>query len=71
MKLKDLSVGQEFKFCNGNGKIWQKKNDHNGITEYNSCVCYDDLSPNEKSGLMLLSSSRFHKMNKEADVIIV
>lgn len=70
MKLKDLSVGQTFKFVDGDGKTYKKMSDNGDIATYNSCLCIDDLSPEEKSGLMIIASWKYKKMNKETDVII-
>ena len=71
MKLKDLSVGQTFKFVDGNGKTYKKKSDNGDIATYNSCLCIDDLLPAEKSGLMIISSWKYKKMDKNASVVIV
>lgn len=71
MKLRDLSVGQRFKFENGNGKTWEKLSNNGDIAEYNYCRCIDDLKPAQKSGLMLISGSNDKRMNKNAEVIIV
>ena len=70
MKLKELSVGQRFKFVNGNGKTWEKLSNNGDVTTYNYCRCIDDLLPNQKRGLMLISGSNDKRMNKDADVII-
>ena len=70
MKLRNLSVGQTFKFVNGNGKLWKKVSDNGDIAEYNYCRCISDLNPDQKRGLMLNSGSNDHRMNKDAEVII-
>lgn len=71
MKLRDLSVGQQFRFKNGNGKTWKKISNNGDIAEYNYCTCIDDLNPDIKRGLMLDSGCHDHRMNKDADVIIL
>ncbi len=71
MKLRDLSVGQRFRFVNGNGKTWEKLSNNGDIAEYNYCRCIDDLNPEQKRGLMLISGSNDHRMNKDAEVIIL
>jgi hypothetical protein len=70
MKLKDLPVGQRFKFANGSGKEWEKISNNGGICEYNYCRCIDDLLQDQRRGLMLIGGSNDHRMNKYADVII-
>lgn len=71
MKLKDLSVGQRFKFANGNGKEWKKISNNGDVCEYNYCRCIDDLLPAQRRGSMLISGSNDHRMDKYADVVIV
>ena len=71
MILKELSVGQKFRFKNGNGKIWKKISNNGGIAEYNYCTCISDLNPDIKRGLMIDSGSHDHRMNKEAEVIVI
>lgn len=71
MQLKNLSVGQKFKFAEGNGKIWKKLSNNGDIATYNVCVCLDNLRPEQKIGLMIIDSTQRKLMNKEANVIIV
>ena len=71
MKLRDLSEGQKFKFVNGTGKTWKKLSDNGDIAEYNYCRCIDDLLPDERRGLRLVSGANDHRMNKNAEVTIV
>lgn len=71
MKLQNLSVGQKFKFVNGNGKTWKKLSDNGDIVEYNVCVCIDNLLEPQKRGLMLISDSFKERINKDAEVIII
>lgn len=71
MKLRNLNVGQKFCFVNGNGKIWQKTNNNADITRYNYCICIDDLKPAQKNGLMLISASDYHRMDKDSEAIII
>jgi hypothetical protein len=71
MELRDLSVGQRFKFLNNNGKTWQKLSNNGDIAEYNYCRCIDDLLPDQIRGLMLNSGNNDHRMNKDAEVIII
>jgi len=70
MKLRDLSVGQRFRFVNGNGKMWEKISNNGNIAEYNYCRCIDDLNQAQNRGTMLISGSSDHRINKDADVII-
>jgi hypothetical protein len=70
MKLRDLTVGQRFKIANGNGKTWEKLSDNGDIAEYNYCRCIDDLNPDQKRGLMLISGNNDHHLNKNVKVII-
>lgn len=69
MKLRDLSIGQKFRFINGSSKIYEKISDCGNVLEYNICRCISDLYPEQKSGLMLISGSNDKRMNKDADVV--
>lgn len=70
MKLKDLSVGQKFRFYNSN-KTWIKLSNNGNVTEYNYCRCLDDLHPEEKRGMMLISGINDKRMDKNAEVVIL
>jgi len=71
MKLRDLSEGQKFKFANGNNKLYEKTSNNGDIATYNSCLCIDDLLPEERRGLMIIASWKYKRMDKYADVILV
>lgn len=71
MKLKDLTIGQNFKFINGNNKTWEKLSNNGNITEYNYCRCIDDLLPEQRKGRMLISGIKDQRINKEIEVIII
>ena len=71
MKLKDLGVGQNFQFVEGNGKTWRKLSNNGGVCEYNYCRCIDDMRPDERRGLRLSSGCNDKPINKEAEVILV
>jgi hypothetical protein len=55
----------------GNGKTWEKLSNNGDIAAYNYCRCIDDLSPNEKRGLMLISGNNDKRMNKDSDILMV
>lgn len=71
MKLKELEIGERFRFKNGNEKIYKKINDHGDILEFNTCICLSDLNPAQKSGLMIISASYHSKHYKNAEVCII
>lgn len=70
MKLRDLKIGETFKIFNGTGKIYQKIADNDNLV-FVWCRCLTDLNPAIRSGLMIDSGHHNHRMNKEADVIII
>jgi len=70
MELRELSVGQKFKFANGNGKTWEKISDCGDVLEFNLCRCIDDLLPAQKTGFMLVSGFNDQRMKKHANVIV-
>ena len=69
MKLKDLKIGQKFKFVKGTGKVYQKISDNDNLV-FVWCKCLTDLNPSIKSGMMIDSGHRDHRIDKNADVII-
>jgi hypothetical protein len=69
MKLRDLTPGQRFIFANGSGKRWRKISDNGDIAEYNYCECLDGSV--KRSPMMLDAGHNDHRMNKNAEVIII
>ncbi len=69
MQLKDLAIGKSFRIIGGSSKIYRKLSNNGEITEYNECVCESDFKPDQKRGLMLVSNSYNHKINKHAQVV--
>lgn len=70
MKLRDLSIGAKFKIYNGTGKIYQKITDNDNL-EFVWCKCLSDLNPSISRGVMLDAGHHDHRMNKDAEVILV
>jgi hypothetical protein len=76
MKLRDLSVGQKFRFVNGNSKTWEKRSNNGDIAEYNVCLCITELEEISKGNRLAMASFNNaklcnHMMNKDADVVII
>lgn len=69
MKLKELSVGQKFRFKNKPDQVWEKISDNGDIAEYNYCRYISEKS--KTRGLMLPGSGSEYRMDKEADVVII
>jgi len=70
MKLGNLRTGEKFKIVGGTGKLYQKISDNDNL-EFVWCKCLTDLNPSIRRGLMIDAGHHDHRMNKDAEVIII